>query len=288
VEMLCDILFDLVVLRQYMALGPSNDREVYGLSRILTKDEYALTTDASNPLRGRLQRILTIHEKAFRSSEGGSVGPTTPPKVSNGRVKEDQRAESYRRCCLNRVLDKSLTVTPRPKELLHAYTEQGRPYQFFNAPQGKIPMDEMALTTASCRTTTTLASDSSVKLPLDFNFDNVSRSPSPFGTWISSPSIPLPDSTSSTSAQQQPSNPSSNYRVVQKALPRVKLVLREPSHAVSEAADAEPQHRLRSATAKKRAQDPQNSSPQGFHIDDVDKLDRMASRASKRQKSHTG
>ncbi|KAH6892792.1 hypothetical protein BKA70DRAFT_1440594 [Coprinopsis sp. MPI-PUGE-AT-0042] len=154
-EMCASILLHLVVIRQYFGLQPDDDGELFALSRVPSSTEYAKAKHEGGALLGRLRRMLTEHEKAFRSGtacveddlEGIELPadwttvphiPTLPQHMFKG---DDPH--------LRRDVDSTLMI-PNPRKLLAAYAADGSPYVFGFGDPYSHPF-HTDLTESSCR-----------------------------------------------------------------------------------------------------------------------------------------
>ncbi|RXW12385.1 hypothetical protein EST38_g13467 [Candolleomyces aberdarensis] len=252
------ILFELVVLRQYLTLDPSHDAEIYELSRILGDDDYNWSSTNDFALRGRIQRNFTIHEKAFQSTVNNVAGKLQPVAGSSTENASSWLTELH----LNKQLDRAGVVELKnPLDLIRVLQEDGSSYIF-----GTVNhefKDDMSLT-GSINPTSTQQEELSftphspqpfplAQLPIDDNpnFANPTKS----SITTSNPAKPPPQ----PFRVIQPA-PANHTRTQSKPLRQTQLsfpVALKPTSNVIDPASQAPKRQLRQVTMNQRkAADP--------------------------------
>ncbi|RXW12308.1 hypothetical protein EST38_g13548 [Candolleomyces aberdarensis] len=252
------ILFELVVLRQYLTLDPSHDAEIYELSRILGDDDYNWSSTDDFALRGRIQRHFTIHEKAFQSTVNNVAGKLQPVAGSSTENASSWLTELH----LNEQLDRAGVVKlENPLDLIRVLQEDGSSY-IFGTVNHKFK-DDMSLT-RSINPTSTQQEELSftphspqpfplAQLPIDDNpnFANPTKS----SITTSDPAKPPPQ----PFRVIQPA-PANHMRTQSKPLRQTQLsfpVALKPTSDVIDPASQAPKRQLRQVTMNQwKAADP--------------------------------
>ncbi|KAJ2911686.1 hypothetical protein MD484_g8729, partial [Candolleomyces efflorescens] len=124
------ILFELVILRQYLGLNASHDAEIYELSRVLDKEEYDWSSIEDVALRGRIHREFTIHEKAFQSTLNNVAG--TDPELNPTAGSATENASGWLKGLhLQKTIDPDRAIELEdPSSLIKLLQEDGSEYIF--------------------------------------------------------------------------------------------------------------------------------------------------------------
>ncbi|KAF6750615.1 hypothetical protein DFP72DRAFT_851425 [Ephemerocybe angulata] len=127
------VLLRLLVLRKYLKLEPSDDAEIFELSRILTEKEYSMTTENDIATRSRIQRLLTTHERAFYCNRANLLGNSTldptPQLISSTIASEDWSMNTHLLKGHSQIQRKIGDVpVEHPANLIRILTEDGSPY----------------------------------------------------------------------------------------------------------------------------------------------------------------
>ncbi|KAF5333144.1 hypothetical protein D9611_002817 [Ephemerocybe angulata] len=127
------VLLRLLVLRKYLKLEPSDDAEIFELSRILTEKEYSMTTENDIATRSRIQRLLTTHERAFYCNRANLLGNSTldpTPQITSSTIASEDWSMNTHLLKGHSQIQRKIGDVPveHPANLIRILTEDGSPY----------------------------------------------------------------------------------------------------------------------------------------------------------------